>query len=310
MDVRKLILFGGNSHVISLPKKWLDLNGLSKGDPIYLETEGNKLILNSGISQPKAEKMEVVINIDKGMNETTIERNLFGAYVHGATMIVFSGVELKKHSNKIIQLLKKYVALEIVEHTGSKILAKTYIDSAEVDVHSFIRRIDNTIRSMLLDLKECFESEGKDMDELIVTILQREENIDKIKRMLYRVIFERLKNPATKESENPLDNLKNWESIKNLEKISNQIKYVSENILLKHGNCKDVVEYVEKIRIIYEEIMKCFYKNDVNCADNISQKIKECRIEFEKNFKDNGRDKRQIILNLLEYLRDLNRLTY
>ena len=128
--------------------------------------------------------------------------------------------------------------------------------------------------------------------------------------MLYRVIFERLKNPATKESENPLDNLKNWESIKNLEKISNQIKYVSENILLKHGNCKDVVEYIEKLRTIYEEIMKCFYKNDVQSADKISQKIKECRNEFEKNFKDNGRDKRQIILNLLEYLRDLNRLTY
>ena len=46
MEVRKLIQFGGNSYVISLPKKWIKLHSLEKGDPIYLDFDKDRIILN------------------------------------------------------------------------------------------------------------------------------------------------------------------------------------------------------------------------------------------------------------------------
>ena len=46
MDYRKLIAFGKNSFVISVPKQWIKQNKLNKGDLIYLDESGPNLILS------------------------------------------------------------------------------------------------------------------------------------------------------------------------------------------------------------------------------------------------------------------------
>ena len=316
MEFRKLIQFGGNSFVISLPKKWIVANNLEKGDSINVDIQGTKLILFSEQEKITKEKIEIIIEIDKNSTDAMIERKLFSAYVNGATKIIFSGLDLKKHSDKITDLLKKYVALEIVEHTTNKIICKTYISSEEIKISSFIRRVDNTIRSMLIDLEENSKFE-KCSDENVTNIFQREENIDRIRRMLYRVITERLKNPFSDKEENALENLKYWEMIKNLEKISNQIKYLCVNLVSTKKINKNEKEYndlmIKKItetKTLYEEIMKNFYKHELNESDVCSQKIKEIKKEINENCCSNNKEGKQLLLNILECMRDINRLIY
>ena len=45
MDFRRIIAFGKSSHVVSLPKSWLNENKLKKGDLVYLEQDFDKLVI-------------------------------------------------------------------------------------------------------------------------------------------------------------------------------------------------------------------------------------------------------------------------
>ena len=54
METRKLIKFGGSSHIIAIPNAWIKKNSLGKGDTIYIEENGNnELILHPSIKEQK-----------------------------------------------------------------------------------------------------------------------------------------------------------------------------------------------------------------------------------------------------------------
>ncbi|MGE0793047.1 MAG: AbrB/MazE/SpoVT family DNA-binding domain-containing protein [Candidatus Woesearchaeota archaeon] len=319
MEIRKIIQFGGNSFVISLPKKWVENNNLSKGDAVYIDTENDELIIKSGLKQEKSKKIEIEIKLDSKTKEKSVKRKLFHAYVNGATKIVFYSEDINKFSEMINFAAEKYIALEIVEQTNNKIVAKTYVNTDDVKLDNFVRRIDNTIRSMIIDLESCFKDEGKNIKEISSTINQREESIDKIKRLVYRVIKERLNNPSLQKFETPLKLLKYWDAVKILEKISNLIRFmttlISDDRKLNgdkklNGELKNSCKEISNLKNIFNEIMNCFYKEDFEKSDKISSTIEILRKELLKNLNNKSYEQKQLILNLLENMRDLNRLSH
>ncbi len=315
MEYRKLIQFGGNSFVVSLPKKWIIQNDLKKGDLIYVDFDNKNLLLSPEKENAELEKIELIINTDSKTKFSTIRRKIFSAYVGGATDIIITGQNLNEYSEKINEWLKKYIALEVIEQTSTKIIAKSYVDIETVDIISFVRRIDNTIRSMMIDFKECFKKDFDDKKEIIRTIFEREENIDKIGRLLYRVIQTKLLHPNLSKVKNPIELLRYWESVKILSKMSNEIEYIakiSKNEILKskRKNKEDgCIENIGELKEVQTQLMNAFYKKDSNLADETAYKINEIIKEIEENCADCDRDKKRIILNILNFMRDLNRLS-
>mgnify|MGYP001191677169 CR=1 FL=1 len=60
-EARRLIKFGNSSHVLSIPKDWIDKNRLVKGDLVFLdENEFGQLILS-----PDQKKIE---RVDRGIS--------------------------------------------------------------------------------------------------------------------------------------------------------------------------------------------------------------------------------------------------
>ena len=56
MEYRKLISFGKNSFVVSLPKSWIKQNKLIKGDLIHISDNGSDLILSKKESDEKKKR--------------------------------------------------------------------------------------------------------------------------------------------------------------------------------------------------------------------------------------------------------------
>ena len=157
MEYRKLIKFGSNSYVISLPKKWLEKYELEKGDIISLETVGDSLII-SPEKEPPQEEQVVSIDVSTQTNNKTLKRELLSAYEHNATTIVFSGRTISNHIQIITRLIDTLTGLELVEHTKERIVAKTYIKTDDIEIESFLKRIDNSIKSMMLEIAEDKET--------------------------------------------------------------------------------------------------------------------------------------------------------
>src|SRR3989344_3774063 len=153
MEYRKLIKFGNSSHIISLPNSWIRKNKLKKGALIYFEENGNgEIVLTPELKKEENRISEITINITNKPIQT-IEREIMNGYINNYDTINLVG-DIKRCRKEIEDVLGNLIAIEIMEQTSNKIVAKNFLDLNEVSISENIRRIDLTIRSMIGDLKE------------------------------------------------------------------------------------------------------------------------------------------------------------
>src|SRR3989338_5105243 len=91
MEYRKLISFGRNSYVLSMPKPWVVKNRLKKGDLISVVDNGNELSISLNNNQSaQAEPKEITINA-KNKNIDIIRAEIVSAYLNNYdTVSIFS----------------------------------------------------------------------------------------------------------------------------------------------------------------------------------------------------------------------------
>src|SRR5687767_13206421 len=88
MELRKLQVTGGSTHVVSLPKKWIDRNRLGRSDPIAIheEPDGSLLLVPHGEARATGRSLTLDLAADDPPEH--VVRRLVGAYLAGASEIV------------------------------------------------------------------------------------------------------------------------------------------------------------------------------------------------------------------------------
>src|SRR3989344_3870559 len=92
---RRIIKFGDSSHVISLPKKWIDKNNLKKGDLVVCNEETNELRILPHIADFKQNAKEITI---------TLTENDKGRDVNRLSFLLWKALK-KCSDNKVRQIL-------------------------------------------------------------------------------------------------------------------------------------------------------------------------------------------------------------
>lgn len=149
----------GNSLLVTLPKEWVKLYALSKGDPIKLMTTERGQILIAPEFNRKEEDREVSIEYD-----SNFVRRFFREYFNGNQKIRILFNNLKKTDRQFIYgFLKKFMNVQIIEDVDGRIVVKCFkIDDLSID--ECLKRMSHICASMF----EERISEGNQMrlDEL------------------------------------------------------------------------------------------------------------------------------------------------
>ena len=151
MTERKLVKAGSTSLVVSLPKSWVDKNKLSAGMPVAVAEHHDGSIIVT-VSERKIEKplKEITISTD-GKTIETIQREITSAYLNNYSKMNIVGKNLGKFSTTIRKIVHDFVAVEITDQTADKITASDLLNKSEVSVDKTLRRMDMTVRSMMID---------------------------------------------------------------------------------------------------------------------------------------------------------------
>lgn len=246
MHIRRLVKSGAASHIVSLPIEWLNKHELKKGDLVYLKEDGSNLILSKGIKEEKQEKKEITITIDdKEIN--TLRRETISAYINNYTIFTFIGKSLNQKLENIKKILDNFLALEIIEQTETKLVAKDFLNLNEFSLHDTLRRMDMLTRSMLIDSKNGTKE----------SLEFRDYEIDKLFFLISRLTRAHLQ----KTDQNATESFNAWWLAKNLESISDAAK----KIKLKKGS-KDIYD---KIEGYYIDCITSFFKKDKQKADEL-----------------------------------------
>ena len=271
MEQRKLIKLGNSSFAIALPKDWIDKSGLKKGENIFLERNSNgEIIISSSFKKSDDEKKKVFDFSDIN-DKKEIEREISVAYVQDYSLFEINGLNKNKKS-EIKKMLNGLVGMEIVEENDEKITAKDFFDLSEANMERFVRRMDNTIRSMFEDLEVGIKS-GRLSKTQFDEIYEADEEINKFYFLINRLLIKGMDNPSIlnllKTDTASLFN--NWWLSYNLEHIGDGVKRIARLLKeeIKEDRLKKISECLLDLRNKYFDTLNSFYKNDKELAVKI-----------------------------------------
>ena len=269
MEYRKLIRFGKNSFVVSLPKPWVNQNKLVKGDLIYIEESGPTLILSKkDLDKPERES-EKIINID-GKDLNLIEREVNSAYIRNFRKIVLKGKEIKGRIKEFQRIIQGLIALEIMEQTTDSIVAKDFLNMDKVSMDELIRKMDVVSRTMLRETITILK------EDTYQNINERDEDVNRLYFLLYRSVQYNLEN-LTKAMKNfklgAVDLLSLQYVGHYVEGIADEAKRISRFARLLKLPAKEQEAYenfMQRVFDFYSDSMKSVYAKNEEAALKLS----------------------------------------
>ena len=269
MEYRKLISFGKNSFVVSLPKPWVRQHKLVKGDLIYIEENGPNLALSKKEFNGDAEDREETIIID-GKNSDWIERKVCSAYIKNCNKITLKGTEIKGKVKEMQKIMQNLIALEVMEQTSNTIIAKVFLNMDTVSIEELIRKMDIVTRTMIKETCEIFEEDNYE------SLNERDRNVNRLYFLLYRSVLYNVENPmkAVKNFKlSPIQAMRLHNLAFYIEGIADEARRIARHVRkLKPSEKQRKV--IEKILMdVYEyyvNTMKSAHTNDHNLALNIA----------------------------------------
>ena len=264
MDFRKIIKFGKASFIVSLPKDWLLKHNLKQGDHVHVDEVNDNLVLLPKRVESKKELLSIEIDVSR-LETREIKRRIVSAYVRNYNVIHIYGKDLESKARSIKETIQNIMALEIMEETSDRIIAKDFLNMDDISLTDLLKRMDIIMRSMYMD---CINGLGGD---LYHSINERDADVNRLTFLVHRTLNYYFLFPAL-ASERNLSNRKLIRiglAAQNIERIADNAKRIAKlfgRISFNKKQKQKVKEILDTIYVSYENIMKAFYKEDIDLA--------------------------------------------
>ncbi|MBW3019972.1 hypothetical protein KY334_01640 [Candidatus Woesearchaeota archaeon] len=268
MDFRRIIAFGKSSHVVSLPKHWLTENSLNKGDLVYLEQDFDKLIIMPKEKNEDKEERKAIINVDN-KEFKLIKREISSAFVNYNDYIVLKGKNLHKYAKDIVKVIHNLIALEIMEQSAEKIIARDFLKVEDIKIVDYFKKEDIITRSMFVDL---MDPEFVNYDDLI----ERQNSVKRVYLLLLKVFKAISKNTVLiKKTDLSLDEIfKYYRFNFAIQRIAHSLKVISENMksVTDKSTKEELSSLISNLNKHYLDVMKALHSKNKDLAYELSEK--------------------------------------
>ena len=230
MEIRKIQVTGGSTHVVSLPKKWIDRNGLKRSDTlaIHEETDGSLLLIPH--SQGKEPPRSLTVQVPEDASMDDIARRLVGAYVVGADeVIVRSPAKLSANVRQHIRTVSRdLVGVETIEESPNSITIQDLVGISELDLRKTLSRMQRIARLMYDDAITALEQ-----GDLAAAkeIPRRDTELDRLLWMISKQMHALLEKPrlAAKLNVRPAEALNLFLGARTLERMGDHAVKIAQN---------------------------------------------------------------------------------
>lgn len=300
METRRLQKTGGSSITVTLPKKWIEKNGLTDKDLLKVSYSDSAIL----VLQPLTNKKIISrsrIKLD-GLTDKMLVRELIAHYISGVDDITLQGVRISpEQRTKIRELSNFLTGFEIIDESAEKIIMRNIFDPSKFPVHKNIEKMFFTTISMFKDALNALMENDK---ALATDVIQRDYEIDKlylvIKRQEHSLEYNKI---SQEEIGLNLSDLHYYKDVATqLERIADhavKITRAVENFDKKSVHLSSsFTNAADKITILLNKSQDMVKKMDRKLAHEIldrNSEIKKLTINFDKM-----RPEEMFILNLIE----------
>jgi phosphate transport system protein len=286
MEYRKIIGFGKSSYVVSLPKAWMTDKKLKKGDIVYVDQDGDRLLLYPAENKEGNEIKKATMDVT-GMTKQEIRLQLVSKYIQNFNEITLISENMKANAKDVRSIVHDLMALEVVEETSSKIVTKDFLNMEDIIPSNLMNKMDLITREMLADSKGAFEEDKS------FNIEERDFDVNRLLYLLYRAVRYFQRNPAAarKKGLTPEELMLVWFAATKVERIADQVKRIARlirRVKFRESEQEELAALYSSIERYYIESLSVFYKKDTEKAFRLCTQgkrlIKQCKDFYRQNW--------------------------
>jgi len=225
MEARKLQRVGA-SYLISVPKHWVDSNGLKKGSMVIVhERADGMLILDPGLAEAPLRQRSVITN------PSNVARDILAGYLAGNDVVEINlGKEMTPTLKREVKGMADFlVGVEILEEDASKMTLQCLIPRS-IDAITYLRRTYGIAAKMHEDAIRSFIRNDQ---ELAQDVLDRDREVDRLYFLVVRQLRKAIASPIGDLMLSPLNLLDYRLVAKEVEAIADGCASIAEQVLSK-----------------------------------------------------------------------------
>ena len=231
MERRKITGLGKSSLVVTMPKTWLKMNALGRGDMVSMMVQSDGSLLLSSADDAAEERREIHLFIEAKETDESITRRIIGAHLNGYKVVkLTSETNFTAEQQAAIRRIAGILYLMIMESEASSIVLNSLIDENQASVRSTIERMHTITCAMSRDAVRAL----MEWDEgLARSVASLEDDVDQLMFFLLRLIRGAAQTPALGKQLGltPLDCLDYQTLVHRIERVADHVTQIAESTI-------------------------------------------------------------------------------
>jgi len=282
MDQRKIMSLGRSSLVVSLPKRWIKLNELERGDAVSLDIQRDHSLVVFPEAQKKKEPQRINLKVDPAEKEDSLVRRIIACYLNGYFEITMVSRDIfTVEQQKAIRTIAGILYMRILESDARRIYIQTLIDESKAPVETAIRRMHIISGSMCSDALESLRNQDAELAKVVFTL---DDDVDQLGFFLIRLLRGAVLDPdlAKHLGLEPIDCLDYQTLVHRIEHVADHAAAISKNVLsVGRGQwfSNPMLEYILNLGNetfdLYNEAVRAFFSGDASSSNDLIRRQNE-----------------------------------
>lgn len=283
MERRKVMALGKSSLVVSMPKQWLNMNEISRGDRVSMVIQQNGSLVVYPDTDVREESREIHLCVEADESEGSIVRRIISSFLDGYITIKLTSERIfTEGQQRAIRRIVGTLYMMIVESEASGVVLQTLIDEAKASVISGVERMHIITHSMCRDILVSMREWDGGLARSVVSL---EDDVDQLMFLLSRLIRRAAISPslAIQLELDPLDCLDYQAIVNKIERIADHNTSIASSLieLIEMGSevpgriLETLMKSAEMAFDSYDEAVRGFLSKDVSKTNEIIDRERE-----------------------------------
>jgi phosphate uptake regulator len=271
---------GRSSLVISLPKNWMELNELRKGDVVSLAVQRDRSLVVFPGAERKKESREITLQVDPGEKETLTVRRIIGCYLNGYSgiRIVSKGI-FSVPQRKVIRNIVRMLYMRIMESDAKSMYIQTLIDESKASLELAINRMHLISHSMCVDALNALKNRDTILAKAVFSL---DDDVDHFSFFILRILRNAAQDTvvANELGIEPVDCMDYQRLVYRVEHAADYSANIAKYIIIVEESKQQIPDPILSLMFtagtevidLYEKAVKAFFAKDVALSNEVLER--------------------------------------
>jgi phosphate uptake regulator len=268
---------GKSSLVVSLPKEWMQLNDLKKGETVSFNIQRDRSLVIYPSTLKKTEPKEITLSISQNEEEILITQKVLGAFLNGYTGIMLTSENVfTVPQTKAIRNMTGRLYMRVMEADAKCVYIQSISDESKASLQQAVQRMHLISRSMC---EGAFNALKNNDVALAKSSFSLDDDVDHFAFFIVRILRTAGQDPhlAKELHVDPIDCMDHQMLVTHVEHASDYATDINRHIIMLHGAKQTIPDDVIALMVsagaevtdLYVKAVEAFFTKDVTAAVNI-----------------------------------------